>query len=287
VLVLLTAVGTSLSAKDRSYCHRSVTETTAKGGGSVRIRGFTVEVKPAPDPDDSDSTICQASVRSPQGKTIFEFQEWGLEINPVTGKDVNGDGSPDAVFNAFSGGAHCCWTYFIVSLGKNPGLLAKFENNSTASFNSLTQDGKIQILIRDGTFDEAFGLGHPFSPFPPLIVRLNGSQFEDVGPQFWSIYKNEIQQARAKLKSSDLDQFLHSSPTAIHHDANYLATETHILQVALNYLYAGRPKESRAIVNALWPLASQNDTWAQILNGYCKGLRAGLQLKSSSVCANQ
>jgi transglutaminase-like putative cysteine protease len=52
---------------------------------------------------------------------VFEHDEWGMEIDPITGKDVNGDGYPDAVLVSFSGGAHCCWTYHIVSLGKNPG----------------------------------------------------------------------------------------------------------------------------------------------------------------------
>jgi hypothetical protein len=269
------------------YCHQKVLEPGATGGGLVRANGFTVEVKPIQDPNDSDSIICHATIRSPEGKIVFEHNEWGVKIDPITGRDVNGDGFPDAVLASFSGGAHCCWTYFIVSLGKNPGLVAKIENSSTASFKSLAENGKIQILIRDGTFDEAFGLGHPFSPFPLLIVRLNGSQFEDVGPQFWSIYKNEIQQARAKLKSPDLDQFLHSSPTAIHDDDNYLATETHILQIALSYLYAGRPKESRATLSTLWPPVDQNETWEQMLNGYCKGLRAGLQLVLPTVCANQ
>jgi hypothetical protein len=269
------------------YCHRNAPAPGATGGGCVHVNGFTVEVKPIQDSDDSDSTICEAIIRSPQGKIVFEYQDWDLEIDSITGKDVNGDGFPDAVFAAFSGGAHCCWTYFIVSLGKDPGLLAKFENNSSASFKSLGKNAKVEILIRDGTFDEFFGLGHPFSPLPLLIVRLNGSQFEDVGSQFWSIYKGEIQQARGKLKDSDLRKFLRSNPTEIHDDTSCLATESHILKIALYYLYAGRPKESRATLNTLWPPADQNETWEQMLKGYCKGLRTGLQLVLPTVCANQ
>jgi hypothetical protein len=257
----------------------------ATGGGLVRANGFTVEVKPIQDPDGSAEMICQAIIRSPQGKIIFEHREWGVEIDPITGKDVNGDGFADAVLEGFSGGGvHCCRTYFIVSLGKNPGLVATIENSSSASFEDLSRNGKVEILIRDGGFDGSFGLNHAFSPFPLLIVRLSGSRFEDVGSQFWSIYKKEIQQARAKLKTADLRRFVQSNPTEIYNDDT--ETETHILEIVLDYLYAGHPKESRATLNTLWPPASQNETWVQMVNGYCSGLRASLQLESHSPCTD-
>jgi hypothetical protein len=47
LLTLLTSFATSLSGKDRMYCHREGPETAATGGGSVRANGFSEEVKPA------------------------------------------------------------------------------------------------------------------------------------------------------------------------------------------------------------------------------------------------
>lgn len=257
------------------------------GGGLVHAQGFTVEVKPVPDPDDPDSMICQAIIRSPHGETVFEYQEWGIEIDRITGRDVNGDGFADAVLWGYSGGAHCCWTYFIISLGKNPGLVAKIENSSSASFRALGGNGKVEILIREGEFDEAFGLSHPFSPFPLLIVHLDGSRFEDVGPKFWNLYKQEIQAQRAKLKDNELRQFLKSNPTEIHDSTGYLETECRVLEISLSYLYAGRAAESRKTLNSLWPPEYQQETWTQMIHGYCSGLRADLQLQSNSLCTNQ
>ena len=163
------------SERVRMYCYQKVLEPGATGGGSVQANGFTVEVKPIQDPDDPDYMTCRATVRSAEGKTVFEHTESGIEINPITGKDVNGDGYPDAVLVSFSGGAHCCWTYHIVSLGKNPGLIGEFENRST-SLEDLHGDGTVEILIRDGSFDEGFGLMHSFFALPTAYCSLKGNK---------------------------------------------------------------------------------------------------------------
>ncbi len=243
-----------------------------------------IEVRPTQDPRDPDSLTCHATVRSPGGKTIFERDDWGFEIDPVTGKDVNGDGQPDAVLVGFSGGAHCCWTYHIISLGKQPGLIREFRNRSTASFKDLDGNGQIQILIRDGGFDEGFGLSHAFSVFPLLIARLNGTQFEDVGPKFWRVFEKDIQEQRGQLKPESLQVFLHSNPKEIHDDLDYLGTKSTILQIVLDYLYAGRPEEARRVLGELWPNGFQEQTWKEMLAGYCSGLRAHLGLTVRAPC---
>ncbi len=184
-------------AHARMYCFKSALEPGATGGGKVRIAGFTIEVRPVPDLD--EGMLCHASVTSPKGETIYSSDDWGVEIDAVTGKDVNGDGEPDAVLVSFSGGAHCCWIYHVISLGKKPGLIREFENQDTASFEDLKGNGQIEIVIRDGTFDSGLGLVHAFSVFPLLIVQLRGSEFHDVSSNFWPVFKKEIQKERAGL----------------------------------------------------------------------------------------
>ena len=278
---------TSLSARDRMYCYQNVTDHGATGGGLVHVNSFTVEVKPIPNPDVSGFMTCQATIRSSEGKIVFEHNDWGMEIDSITGRDVNGDGIPDAVLVSFSGGAHCCWTYHIVSLGKNPGLLAEFENRSTASFEDLNGDGKTEVLIRDGGFDEGFGLSHPFSPFPLLIVRLNGAKFEDAGSRFWSVYEKEIREERSKLKDKNLRDFLQSNPAEIHDSLDYLDTKYRVLAITLDYLYAGRPVEARRFLGKLWPAEYQERTWEEMISGYCSGLRAQLKLQPNPACRTQ
>jgi hypothetical protein len=272
------------SASDRMYCYQKVSEPGATGGGLVQVNGFTVEVKPAQDPESPNSMTCRATIRSAEGKIVFEHDEWGIEIDPITGKDVNGDGYADAVLVSFSGGAHCCWTYHIVSLGKNPGLIVEFENRSTASFEDLNGDGRVEILIRNGGFDEGFGLSHPFSPFPLLIVRLNGTKFEDVDTKFWPVFEKEIRAERSKIRNKYLREFLKSNPYEIHDSLDYLDTEYRVLAIVLDYLYAGREREARGVLGELWPVEFQGRAWEEMVSGYCSGLRARLELSVNHAC---
>ncbi|MGO9269870.1 MAG: hypothetical protein ACLQOO_06420 [Terriglobia bacterium] len=267
----------SASGSGRMYCHQKVLAPGATGGGVIRPHGFAVEVGPTTeDSDDADFGTCHATIRSPQGKTVFEHKDWGIEIDPITGKDVNGDGPPDAVLMSYSGGAHCCWTYHIISLGKQPGVIREFTTRAPASFEDLEGNGRIEILIRDGEFDEGFMLDHAFSVFPLLILRLNGTEFEDVGSKFWRVFEKEIQDKRSKLNRRTLQDFLQSNPSEVHDDLDYLATKSTILLIVLDYLYAGRAQEARKVLGELWPRGYQEHTWEEMLSGFCTGFRAEL-----------
>jgi hypothetical protein len=284
-LVAVCLATISASGRERLYCHQHVVSPGAAGGGAIHTHGFSVEVAPtAQNIDDPGSGTCHATIRSPQGETVFEETEWGIEIDPVTGQDVNGDGQPDAVLASYTGGAHCCWTYHIIPLGKQPWVVRDFGSQTPASFQDLEGDGRIEILIRDGEFDGGFGLNHVFSVFPLMILRLHGTKFEDVTAQFWRILEKEIQDEHSKLNPQKVQKFLRSDPNEIHDDLDYLGTKSAILSIVLDYLYAGRPEEARRVLGELWPKLYQEQTWEEILKGYCSGFRAKLGLALSSPC---
>jgi hypothetical protein len=277
----------SAVADNRIYCYQKVIEASATGGGKVQANGFRVEVGPAADPDNVGHMTCRATIVSPKGQVVFESNAWGMEIDPITGQDINGDGQPEAVLVSFSGGAHCCWTHHIISLGKKPGLLREFENGATASFKDLRGNGQIEILVRDDRYDGAFGLDHAFSVFPLLTVELKGSEFNDVGSYFWPVYEKEIQQERSKLNDQQLQQFLRSNPDEVHDDLDYLRTKSSILLIVLDYLYAGRPEEAQRVLRESWPKDSQEGTWKDIVSGFCSGLRARLGLEATPLCGGK
>lgn len=283
--VVLGFSSATASAKARMYCYQNVLTSGATGGGLVHVNGFTIEVKPSPnsDPDLPEESACHATIRSSAGKIIFEHYDWGIEIDPITGKDVNGDGQPDAVLSTFSGGAHCCSTYYVISLGKTPGLIRQFGNRFNASFEDLKKDGQVEILISEEAFDEGFGLDHAFSPFPQLIVRLKGAKFEDISATFWPVFEKEIAEIRGKLKPDSLREFLQSNPTEISDDEDQIQTKSDVLMIALDYLYAGRTGEARQALAEMWPVTSQRKTWDEMTNGYCSGARAQLDISCPNI----
>lgn len=253
-------------------------------GGKIQVNGFSIEAKRIPAPDVKNYTICHVSVTSPQGKIVYEGNDSSFEFDPITGKDVNGDGQPDAVIVGYSGGAHCCWAYDIVSLGKAPGLIGEFTNRAPATFSDLGGNSQIEISIRDGSFDEGFYSDHAFSVFPQLIVELKRSRFEDVGPEFWPIFKKDIDKRRGELTAEWLRTFLHSNPYQVHDSSDYQATKRDILTIALDYLYGGKPQEAKATLSTLWPAASRARTWKEMLHGYCSGLRTQFHFDLGPAC---
>ncbi len=283
-LIFLSVTVAQLFASDRIYCYQKVIEPGAAGGGKVQVNGFTIEVKPIPDPTAAGFTTCHASVISSKGRIVYEKDDWGMEIDRATGHDINEDGQPEAVLVSYSGGAHCCWTYHIIGLGKQPGLIREFENRDTASFEDLGRDGKTEILIRVGDFDFGFGQDHADSVFPLMIVQLKGSKFQDVGQRFWRVFQKEISENRARLGKKQLGDFLNSNPYDPNHERDYSRTKSTILLIVLDHLYAGRHQEARRLLAQLWPAASQEGTWQEMLEGYCGGVRAALELQPEPPC---
>jgi hypothetical protein len=263
-----------------NYCYQEPGRR-AVGGGTVRVNGFTIEVKPDPN---LQEMLCHATIRSPRGVVVFQYDDWGIDIDPVTGKDVNGDGQPDAVLVGFSGGAHCCWTYSIISLSHQPGLIRVFENRQPASFEDSKGDGRVEILVRDGGFDEFDRLAHPFSPFPLLVLRLEGDKFKDVGSEFLDIYDKEIHELRSKLSAPRLEQFLHSNPAESHDALDYNETESDVLLIVLDFLYSGRPKEAWDALDELWPANDRQRVRHEMAGEYCTGLRTQLGVALGQAC---
>lgn len=271
----------------RIYCYQKVVEPGAAGGGKVQVSDFTIEVKAIPNPDDPGNALCHASVTATNGKAVYSSKDWGAEIDRATGKDVNGDGEPDAVLVTYSGGAHCCWTYHIISLGKKPGLIREFENRDTASFQDLRRNGQVEIVIRDGTFDFGFGLDHATSVFPLLIVQLRGSEFIDVSSEFWPTYEKETQHERENLTDDRIQNFLHREATGDTDDLDYLRTKSSILLTVLDYLYGGKQNEAKKLFSKWWPQNSQEQTWSEIMTGYCSGLIAQLGIAADVACTKK
>ncbi len=277
LLVVLSAASAPVRAHSSVYCYQS--SAGVKGGGSMKVSSFRIIVE-----QEHSESACRAIILSDNGQEIFRLQDWSVDVVPVTGKDINGEGHPDAVLESFSGGAHCCWTYFVVSLTDKGGLIRKFENRTPASFEDLSHNGTVDLVTQDGAFDEFEGLPHPFSPFPTIVLRLNRDKFEDVSKEFWPVYEKKIEQVRRDIKTSELERFIRSKPAEVHDDLDYLRTESAVLTVILEFLYGGRPEEAWKALGELWPSDDRERIRHAIINEYCGGLRSDLSLPLGPLC---
>lgn len=100
------------------------------------------------------------------------------QANPLLlGRDINGDGVPDAVVFEWSGGPHSDFVAHVFSVGKEVKLLATINGEHTVpKFIDLDGDGVLEIELRDWTFaywPECFAS----SPAPRVVLRWRDGQY--------------------------------------------------------------------------------------------------------------
>jgi hypothetical protein len=290
---LITALSGSLLAANAApiendyYCYYSVMEDAMRGGGVRNVAGYRIEI--SPDPKEQD---CRATVTSPMGEVIFSERAW-FDIDPITGDDVNGDGVPDAVMVGYSGGAHCCWTYYVVSLRGNSKAIS-FENQSRASFEYNADDKSVHISIRDGSFDY-FENDHASSPFPLLVVKLDKNKFEDISARFQDRYDRDIANELENLPAAHVACFKNRTEnfavesTKCDFDREYHSSvvQGRVLSIVLAYLYSGRPEQARKALEQYWPVWDGLRMRGEVLKRYCGGLRDQLGVADNSSCGQE
>ncbi len=255
MLCLLSVSGVARAQKEEE-CWRGRGKTLSR-----MLNGYLLQVGPvrAENPNEGyDGYWCGARVIAPDGTPLFLAEDAATKFNEVTGKDINGDGAPDAVFEGFSGGAHCCWTYWIVSVGSSPGLILKIENEREVDF--YEENGRVEIFTLDGAFDYFDGLSHAGTVFPRVVFRLQGNKLKDVGSEYWKAYEKEIAEALGKLTPDSLRRFRSVRMESIA-DCTVFETECFgvrktkslVLRIVLAYLYSGREEEAWKTLEEMWP----------------------------------
>jgi len=257
VLVLLAAAAECCAfSADKPSCR------AGQGNVEKKIEGFEIQISPYPDKDNPELDECEAELYDPRGDVIFSQHDWSFSI-ALTSQDVNGDGIPDIVLEAYFGGAHCCWTYYFISLGAKPGLLKKFENNRDAAFFWNKENQRIEIATRDGNFDGFDGLCHACSPFPLVYLRLDGTDLVDISPQNVDEYDEIIAESRKSFTAAELQRLrdLKGNPSDSEEarEAIYNA-----LTIVFAYLYSGRETQAHEALRSMWPPFDQQRMWKLI-----------------------
>jgi hypothetical protein len=227
-----------------------VTRGCSAGAGEFnsKINNFTIAIKPHPD-QKKFSSQCLLTVTSTDGIARFQEVDHGLDIDPISGRDISGDGQPDLVVVAYSGGAHCCWTYSIYSLGADPRLVTRIHNERDIAFIQRPEGHIIYLKTQDGRFDYFDGLCHACNVFPLVFLRLQGDSLKDASSEFWHDYQNEIDSAEKQLTPEAIAKFRSSD----NHAPEESGTKAAVLSIVFAYLYGGKPDQAWEQLQKLWP----------------------------------
>ncbi len=212
------------------------------------VAGYVIRVQAIPEGQRKDGADCRVTI-SRAGRVLFTAEESHMDINDATGQDINGDGMPDAVLEGYSGGAHCCWTYWIVSLTNPPHLLKTLYNEHSISFELAPGNG-IELVTSDGAFDYFDDLPYSNSPKALVFLQLQGRRLVSKNTGHWIDYQKAISEARKRLTAEKLSAFRALTGPEAHFDSEVAKA---VLEIVLCYLYAGKAVDAWKALGEMWP----------------------------------
>jgi hypothetical protein len=117
--------------------------------------------------------------------------------------DLNADGEPEVLVDAYTGGAHCCAITELAAFNGSGYVVQElYWGNTGYELKDLDGDGKPELVGYDDTFAGAF-TSYAASFFPPRVVDYDPAvkgALRDVTDHFVALIRNNQQQALHALK---------------------------------------------------------------------------------------
>lgn len=193
-----------------------------------------------------------------RGTEVLDVQDAWVEFgqdeyNPVTGTrggiigagtDLNNDGTADLVIFGFSGGAHCCYTVYVVELCSPPRIVGEIDGRNGLGLRRLdpNAEGRRETVfdIADQTFDY-WNAPHVASPMPSVYYRLQDHQLR-LAPELMlapAITESELAARAAAIRAATAaaDSELDST----------------LWRTMLELLYSGNDGRAWSFFDSAWP----------------------------------
>jgi hypothetical protein len=184
LLVALLAPAASADAKQLSVRHGPVKATLTYSGA-----------RPSPGATTEKLTITRAgrelysgvpSIEGCTGSTCSPTVGFGAAQPPLIVRDLDGDGEPEVVYTAFTGGAHCCIVAAFFELASDSShYLAVDRPFGDPGFGveDVNHDGRPEIVTGDDSFAYRF-TSYAFSGLPLLVLHYAHGHFKGVTTHF-------------------------------------------------------------------------------------------------------
>jgi len=210
-------------------------------------------------------------VVAPDGVIAFELRDAGVvayaqEAGPgwradlvsvAPGDDLTGDGVPNILVEAYTGGAHCCFHYALLSLGDTLEVLWEgFLADAGAVVTDLAGDGRRQLMTADMGFAYAF-CSFAETPAPAVVLAIEPGGVRVANLDFAEIYEREVVFALERVLLLPADAGPDSEACAL-------------AQLYLSLLYGGRGDVAEAALERFFQgddLPGFRDALWEIIDG--------------------
>jgi hypothetical protein len=208
LLLLLACSGCGSRGKEEGGKKEAATSPTPAqikefdaSGKLTRCGEFRINIVPG----SNESGGGSVEIANAKGNPIEKIS--GYYIPRVQCEDLLGDDQVELIVEDYSGGAHCCSTYYVYSPRHRKMLLmAKTGNGSLQDIKDLNRDGKKELIASDDRLAYFGGLSYAASPMLPLIFCYREGQYTDCTRDFPDLLNQAMQESEAGLKQSDADE---------------------------------------------------------------------------------
>ena len=151
-------------------------------------------------PEVSPSGMCDCLTLVYEGaRRVITFGNPGnmaaYTLSDETGTDINGDDLPDLIVSAWSGGAHCCYSSGVYSVGEDVRTLLAVEtgNCGPGEFEDLDGNGTREFITCDDRSAYTY-CSFADSPFPRVVYSFDATRGAYVldTPKYASRYRDQL-----------------------------------------------------------------------------------------------
>lgn len=185
----------------------------------------------------------------------------------ANGTDITGRGHPDMILAAYSGGAHCCLSDYVIELEPQFKLLAHLDAEDTwpAYFADLDHDGHYYYVAEDWTL-AYWPSDFAGSPSAPILLQWVDKQ---VGGGYHLALEKMTSLAPTKSEQQEELKTARS-----YFDQGYSPPEAggFLWAPIMRLIYTGRPDLAWKFLNDAWPAKfnHEKDDWTE---QFCIGLK--------------
>lgn len=231
----------ALEAPDSAYAVAHETE----------VDGYTVRLwRKARDQQSDYDGIATIS----RGDQLLARVDHAFDLSAETGEDLTGEGHPDVVVQAFTGGAHCCFSTVVYDLGETARKVLETPlSNCDGIFEDLDDDGVFEYITCDDLFAYAY-CPYAFSPAVRVVLRYDGEKgYVPASPEYASLYEQDIA----------LDTELTGRDDTAGWDGTKKCA---VLPLVLDYLYTARPQDAWDALVTHYAEADRDLLWTEVVS---------------------